>query len=195
MAHVGLRPQSVRQMGGYRVQRDAERQLSRLAAELEDQRYQTPTNVTWEAFRRRNEFDVIVTDVERVGLILALLFRFADAPNRHIMICHGQIVKKKEISMVKHLGLLQHIHRFVCYGPTMSAKLREALDISSEQVVTVRHPADHFFWRPIATPLPERPLIVSAGLLHRDYATLVEAVRGLNVNVIIAAFSPSRKGS
>ncbi len=42
-------------------------------------------------------------------------------------------------------------------------------------------------------PVSPHPLICSAGLEFRDYPTLVEAVRGLPVQVVIAAASPWSK--
>jgi glycosyltransferase involved in cell wall biosynthesis len=38
--------------------------------------------------------------------------------------------------------------------------------------------------------VPKQPFIVSAGLERRDYPTLIEAVRGLDIRLIIGAASP-----
>jgi glycosyltransferase involved in cell wall biosynthesis len=87
---------------------------------------------------------------------------------------------------------LLQVHRqvdaFVCYGPAVAQRLREKVRVPPHKVKVVPHPADQEFWRPRA--MPRERLIASAGMAHRDYPTLVEAARGLDAEVRIAAFSP-----
>lgn len=142
----------------------------------------------WNAFSQRQDIDVFISSVDRLGLMLAAMLKAGRAPNRHIVICHGKIARPQDLWALKALGLHTHIDRFVCYGPAMAQRLVEALRLPADRVVTIRHAVDHRFWRP-QDVAPER-LIVSAGMLHRDYPTLIEAVRSLDVNLAIAAFSP-----
>jgi glycosyltransferase involved in cell wall biosynthesis len=54
----------------------------------------------------------------------------------------------------------------------------------------VPYQVDHHFWkRPPTTDMDDDPMICSAGLEYRDYPTLVAAVSGLPVRVVIAAAS------
>ena len=54
--------------------------------------------------------------------------------------------------------------------------------------------ADSAFYRPLCSLAdPAKPMICSAGLEWRDYPTLIEAVRGMNVEVKLAAASPWSK--
>lgn len=142
----------------------------------------------WAAFRRRNQYDLIISDVDRVGLILALLFKLAGIKKRHILITHGKLSSRWDSRFFKMFRLDKHIDRFVCYGPTVAQRLTRALGIPERKVNTVRHAADHRFWRPVPGT-PER-LVSAAGLFHRDYNTLVKAVRDLDVSLVIAAHSP-----
>ena len=151
--------------------------------------------VAWAAFRRRHQYDVLVTDLDRVGLLVALLFRAVGAEQRHVLVCHGSIASAPDLHLARALDLQRHIHRFVCYGPAVARRLRHALGLPAHRVVTVRHAADHRFWHPLPVA-PER-LLVGAGMLHRDYPTLVRAVGGLDAQVVLAAHSPwvaSRRG-
>lgn len=140
------------------------------------------------AFQARDSYDVIISDMDRVGLGLALLFKMVDAPNRHIMICHGKLLHRQDLSLIRAFQLQRYIHRFVCYGPAVARRLKQALSLPDYRVVTVQHPADHHFWHPL--PATSEQLIVSAGMLHRDYPTLIDAVRPLDVSLILAASSP-----
>lgn len=142
----------------------------------------------WNAFSQRHKYDVLIAAVDRVGLLLAALLKAGRAPHRLIVICHGKMARPQDLWALKALGLHTRIDRFVCYGPAMARRLSQALSLPAGRVVTVRHAVDHRFWRP-QDVAPER-LIVSAGMLHRDYPTLIEAVRPLDVRLAIAAFSP-----
>jgi glycosyltransferase involved in cell wall biosynthesis len=142
----------------------------------------------WAAFRQRSTYDLIISDADRPGMILALLFKLTGTRKRLVLICHGKITHAGDLALLRSLNLQQYIHCFVCYGPAVAESIRESLGLPHSRVVTVRHAADHHFWRPL--PVPEDNLVVSAGMLNRDYPTLVEAVRGQDVSLIIAAHSP-----
>lgn len=142
----------------------------------------------WTAFRRAGEFDVIVSDIDRVGLALAVFLKLSRSRTRHVLICHGKIVKPNDIRLIRALKLQSHIHRFVCYGPLVARQLKSLLGLPDARVAMINHPADHRFWHPL--PVPVEPVIASAGLLRRDYGLLAEAVRGLDVSVVVAAASP-----
>ncbi len=144
-------------------------------------------SIAWAGFKARNKYDLIISDLDRVGLILAFLFKLTFTKRYHVIICHGKIANKTDLRMIRWLGLQSHIDRFVCYGPIVAGKLKTGLK-NSEKIVTVRHSPDHHFWHPSSKP-SER-LIVSAGLFRRDYATLIKAIEGLDISLVIAADSP-----
>lgn len=140
------------------------------------------------AFRQRNKFDVIITDIDRVGMVLAFLLKITGSKTRHVLICHGKVARPQDLRLIQTLRLHTHIDRFVCYGAAVEKKLRDHVNLLEDQVVTIRHPSDHHYWQPTGAT-PER-LIVSAGMAKRDYPTLIEAVRGLDVSLAVAAYSP-----
>ena len=144
-------------------------------------------SATWNAFRRRNEYDVVLTMSEQVGLGLALLFKLTRSSKGHVMISHYLTPARKSL-FVRLLHVDSHITKFICYGSAQARYLVENLSVPEEKVATILHPADADFWRP--TPGTPDRMIVSAGMLARDYDTLLEAVKGLDVDVVIAAASP-----
>jgi glycosyltransferase involved in cell wall biosynthesis len=142
----------------------------------------------WLAWRRRKDYDVIVMDLDGIGVFLALLFKLFRTKKGHVLICHGKLSGGYGAKLLRMFNLQRHINYFVCYGPAVARRFVEVVGVPEEQVKLVRHPADHHWWKP-SDRTPE-PLISSAGLLVRDYATLAQAVRDLDVQVQIAAYSP-----
>ena len=144
--------------------------------------------IAWAGFRKRKQYDLVISDLENVGLILALLFKLARSRKKHVMICHAKVSSPWSIRFIKLFGLNSHIDRYVCYGPRIAEILKAQFPPAKDKVVVVYHPADQEFWKPNGRE-PER-LISSAGMLARDYPTLMEAVRGLDVSLHVAGFSP-----
>ena len=84
------------------------------------------------AFRQRHKYDLIISDVERVGIALALLFKLTGVRKRHIMICHGRLIYHPEGRLLQAFRLQSHIDRFVCYGPMIAGKLTTALGVPAD---------------------------------------------------------------
>lgn len=155
-------------------------------------------------FMLRDKYQVIFTDGEQVGLPLALLLKyFANEKRRpsHLMIVHILSVRKKTL-LVDGLGLHTHIDKFLVYSRWQADFIKRRWKLSSERVVFTPFMVDTNFFSPAAVARVEPaewlaqlepPIVCSVGLEHRDYPTLIEAVRGLNVRVIIAAASPWSK--
>jgi glycosyltransferase involved in cell wall biosynthesis len=146
------------------------------------------SRIAWAGFRKRKQYDLVISDLENVGMILALLFKLSRSRKRHVMICHGKVSSPWSIKFMKLFGLSGHIDRFVCYGPRIAEILQRRMPSVSSKVSVVYHPADHKFWKPQDVE-PER-LISAAGMFYRDYPTLIEAVRDLDVSLHVAGFSP-----
>lgn len=154
---------------------------------LSDLRFLSYLSLAWQAFRRRDDYDVVVTMSEQVGLLLALLFKVARREKTHIMITHYMTPARKR-AFLRLLRVHSHVTKFICYGTVQAEFLTKDLGVVEEKVEFVLHPTDQLFWRPM--PLPQGRFIFSAGMLARDYDTLVEAVEGLDIDVVIAANSP-----
>lgn len=142
----------------------------------------------WQAFRRRKDYDVIVTDLDAVGTVLAFLLKLTRSRKGHIIICHGKLAGGWQAKLTRRLKLHSHVDYFVSYGVSVGERLVANVGIPDEKVKLVKHPADHQWWKPMDVPV-ER-LISSAGMTRRDYTTLANAVRDLDVQVQIAAYSP-----
>jgi hypothetical protein len=150
-----------------------------------------PAALAWAAFQRRKRYDTIFTDNEGTGLPLALLLRGArPGTPRHICLSHYLSSAKKRVFF--RLGAGDRIDTLITHATAQARVAVETLGLLAKQVALLPYFADERFWDPaLATPAPsqERPMICSAGLEFRDYATLIAALRDQEVDARIGAAS------
>ena len=162
--------------------------------------------LAWTCFLLRHRYRVIFTDGEQVGLPLAFFLKFCGTHGHraaHLMIVHVLSVKKK-LLLLDRFALHTHIDQFLVYSTWQGRFIRERWKLPSERVSFTPFMVDSEFFAPhsigrrdwpdwLADLKP--PIICAVGLERRDYPTLLEAVNGLDVRVIIAAASPWSKRS
>jgi glycosyltransferase involved in cell wall biosynthesis len=149
--------------------------------------------LAWYCFRRRRDYESILTDGEHVGIPLAVLCRlFGRGRARHTMIVHILSVRKK-IGAMKILRLAGLVDRYVVYCSAQRDFIHRQLGVPLDRIVLSTFKVDTRFFDPARVEVPRRKMICSAGLERRDYPTLMAAVDGLDVEVVIAAASPWSK--
>jgi glycosyltransferase involved in cell wall biosynthesis len=158
--------------------------------------------LAWACFKARRHYRVIFTDGEQVGLPLAFLLKFLGSAQRvrHVMIVHILSVRKKTI-LLDLLRLWTHIDRFLVYATWQQDYIRKRWPIPARKVIFTPFMVDSDFFAPglgKAAGLEwlsglAQPVLCAVGLEFRDYSTLIEAVRGLDLSVVIAAASPWSK--
>lgn len=159
--------------------------------------------LAWACFILRNQYRVIFTDGEQIGLPLAFFLKFLNFSKRphHLMIVHILSVRKKMI-LLDWFHLQNQIDIFFAYSAWQKHFIEQRWQIPSERVSLTPFMVDNGFFAPgqaeqagefLELADPDKPIICSVGLEFRDYSTLMEAVRGLDVQVIIAAGSPWSK--
>ncbi|HEY7354935.1 MAG TPA: glycosyltransferase family 4 protein [Ktedonobacterales bacterium] len=171
----------------------------------------------WLAFRQRRSYQVIYTDSERVGIPLTLLLRLARARCQHVMLAHLLSPWKKRV-WFRWGRLHAHIAAIICHSSLQRQVMIEKLRIPAEKIRLIPYQVDERFWQPMSrqeaqaalseaaapttagdgpanspasetTSAPATPIICSVGLEYRDYPTLIEAVRGVDMQLEIAAAS------
>jgi glycosyltransferase involved in cell wall biosynthesis len=150
--------------------------------------------LAWECFRRRKSYQVIFTDGEQVGLPLAAFMLAVRRRPRHVMIGHRLSPRKKAL-LHRLLRLRSRIDAVVVYAAAQRQFALDELGYSPDRVLLTSFMVDTNFWRPghVAVATRPRPLVCAAGQELRDYPTLIDAVRGLDADVTIAAVSPWSK--
>ena len=150
--------------------------------------------LAWTCFTSRRHYDAILTDGEQVGIPYAALCWFARRRSRptHSVIVHIMSVRKKVV-VFKALWLWKRIDRMFVYATAQRDFAVEALHMRPEHVRLTSFMVDTEFFSARHVVPNRRRMICTAGLEFRDYETLVEAVRDLDVEVVIAASSPWSK--
>ncbi|MET0908778.1 MAG: glycosyltransferase family 4 protein [Ilumatobacteraceae bacterium] len=146
--------------------------------------------LAWFCFRHRGRYDVIVTDGEQVGIPLAVLCRVGGRGRaRHMMIVHILSTRSKErIMRWARLGSL--IDRYVVYCSWQQAFITTRFGVPADRVVLSTFMVDTDFFDVAAVDVEPASMICAVGLERRDYPTLMRAVAGLDVRVVVAAASP-----
>lgn len=162
-------------------------------------------NLAWACFKRRDRYKVIFTDGEQIGLPLAFFLKFFSIGNRsrpqHLMIVHilSTGIKQRIIDTFK---LHTAIDKFFVYSTLQQKFIAERWSLPLSRVPFTPFMVDHHFFSPeegVDQPHIDgvtdtnRPYICSVGLEFRDYPTLIEAVKGLDIHVVVAAGSPWSK--
>ncbi len=158
--------------------------------------------LAWACFLMRKQYRLIFTDGEQIGIPFAFFSKFLGGSHspKHFMIVHILSVRKKQVFF--SLGRVQtHIDRFFVYSSFQKRFIQEHWHIPGARVTHTPFMVDHYFFsagraNPVETlhlSLGDKPLICSVGLEYRDYPTLIEAVKDLDIQVVIAAGSPWSK--
>jgi len=139
-------------------------------------------------------YQAIVTDGEQIGLPLAVLLKLTPGPRpRHLMIVHV-ISEPKKIVFLDWLGVQSAIDRFITYSRWQQRFIEDRWKPGRNRVLWTPFMVDQEFFAPErVTPNSGAPQICAVGLERRDYETLLRAVEGLDVHVVIAAASPWSK--
>lgn len=149
-------------------------------------RLSTVYAVTAAALLNLSHYRLIIATDEKIALPLALVFKLAGIRKPLIMACHNITTPRRAFLLAK-LRLHTSISLFQCLAPAQAEQLR-SYGVPAEKIQILNWYVDDRFF----TPRPERAmprLVCSAGMASRDYATLVAAVRGLDVELKIAADS------
>lgn len=159
-----------------------ERTWSRIVARL----FGLPAAQAALAFARRREYDAVFTDAENIGIPLAILFRLAGVRRRHVMLGHLLSTRSKRL-LFRLFALGPQFAAVICHSSLQRWIIEQQLGIPAQCIALLPYQVDERFWRPLERPL--RRQVCSAGLEFRDYPTLVAAVTGLEVDVVLAAAS------
>ncbi|HAX85103.1 MAG TPA: glycosyl transferase [Cyanobacteria bacterium UBA11370] len=136
--------------------------------------------------------DLIFCPGEDIGYpIAALCGAKRDRPKIAVVV-HNSDRPRTRLSL-KLYGLANKIDLFITPAPLQANFLRRYLHLSEERVWLFPDQTDVKFFTPgSASSNKARPLIMSVGLEQRDYLTLAEATKNLDIDVKISGFSTAK---
>jgi glycosyltransferase involved in cell wall biosynthesis len=126
---------------------------------------------------QEQNFDTVISLSERVGLpLIPLLSRDV----RHVVIMHHPMSPHK-LRLMQLFNVGSRWNQIITISQAEADGLKQALGLSNGQVVSLLTPVDTDFFRPLDEPVPleQQDHIQSLGLSHRDYPTLLRAMRTL----------------
>lgn len=151
--------------------------------------------LAYACWKIRKDCQAIVTDGEQIGLPLAALLKFTPGRRpRHLMIVHV-ISEPKKMVFLDWLGVQTAIDRFITYSRWQQQFIQQRWKLGFGRVLWTPFMVDQEFFSPhrVTPSSSVHRQICAVGLERRDYETLLRAVEGLDVRVVIAAASPWAK--
>jgi glycosyltransferase involved in cell wall biosynthesis len=158
--------------------------------------------LAYHALRSVKSDDVVYATGEDVGYPLAMLMRArrVDKPGLVVRLDQpmlGRTISRRLFSDLYVHHALKRIDKVGCHSNVQAQYLSSVAGVPSATLGLLPPKVDTRFFSPERTGpspapefVPEEPYILSAGLEMRDYTTLIEAVRGLSVSLVIGASSP-----
>lgn len=172
------------------------------AIQLAQRAHQWSLGLAYDTLRHIKDDDVVYATGEDVGFPLAAMMRARHLTRPRLIVRleepnYGRTVwRRLAYNLHRHYALAR-IDKLVCRTSAHLQFLHSVDRVPMSKLVVVKEPVDPAFFSATAADEPpglesiaHKPYIVSAGLEMRDYPTLIEAVRGLPVNLIIGAGSP-----
>ena len=133
-----------------------------------------------EAYLIRKKYDVVISWAERPALLFATILKLTGSKVPHVALM-SWISKPKKAKVLKRVHT--HITRLVLWSSIQQDFAINHLGIPPEKIRMITKFADERFFRPMER---ESDMICSAGREMRDYPTLIEAMRGLDIKCHIA---------
>jgi glycosyltransferase involved in cell wall biosynthesis len=144
--------------------------------------------VAFQAVRRGRRADAIVALADDVGVPMAAVRFLLRVRTPLVIVCVHLRARKTQL-LLRTLGLHRQVQRFMPYSVTLRDVLIDEVGVPAGRVDTLYNTVDERFFSPDGTYERQPPYIASAGLTLRDYKTLLDATRGLDVDVKIEALS------
>jgi glycosyltransferase involved in cell wall biosynthesis len=130
--------------------------------------------------RLQDEYDAVVTWGEKLSLATLMHQQLEGVGKPHI----AMMYQFEKANIRAPLSLLKkNLHAVVTWSSVQRRALIERIGFPAERVYLIRHYVDQIFYSPRAA---EQDMICAVGAEMRDYATLVEAIRGLGLRCHIA---------
>lgn len=124
---------------------------------------------------KRSGYDAVVSLSERVGIPLALML---DRRIRHVVIFHHGMSQHK-LRLIRALKLQRRWDVIAAISRAEAEGMRTALGLNNQCVVALHTPIDVDFYKPSRPSTGREAFVQSLGLSHRDYPTLIRAMRRL----------------
>lgn len=174
-----------------------------ISAEVLDERYLKEKSPYWrrllyglipvsiaqliEALFILHRYDLVLTHTEKVSFPLALILKWVRSSKPHIVVL-SRITsvdsKKTKQKLWFFKKTRKSVTRFLIWSSVQRKIAIEQFGVSPDKIILLKRGIDQQFWSPREV---ETDMICSVGMEARDYPTLVDALRKLEIPCHIAA--------
>jgi D-aspartate ligase len=143
------------------------------------------------AARSMPSLRLIFFSEEIPGLFTLLGLRLLRRKPKTLMLIHNVTSRRRRLPF-RVFGLARDLDHVFCLSQASRDVLRDEYGFPEEKITVLLTRVDTEFFSPRPAPPGARPVIASAGMVNRDYRTLIKACSGLDVDLKIAADTPWR---
>ena len=137
--------------------------------------------------RRCGDYDAVIASGEDIGVLVALMMRTLGRTTPLVIITHGpQFTSGRFRRVVSLIRSMRNVV-FACLSRSLSEWLVTHHGMDPDRCLAVGYGVDADFFASVKGRTAE--VVVSAGVSHRDYDTLIDAVTGTGLDTRIAADS------
>jgi glycosyltransferase involved in cell wall biosynthesis len=133
--------------------------------------------------RKLSDNQVVISTSEKVGLPLATVLGMRRQSAPHLLIAH-KLSSPWKNRFFKIWPLPDHVQQVVCVSETQAEFAVAQLGLPASRVHFVYDKVDHLFFRPLETAV-SGDYVLAVGQEKRDYATLLKALTGTDLRLII----------
>lgn len=142
-----------------------------------------PVGQVVEGFLKRKRYRSICTWGDRIGLPLALLYKLTRSRG-DLVLMSAWVSRWKKAVFLRYFKVHSHLRAIVSYSSVQMAIAARKLGVPQDKLYHGKQPVDDGFWFP--THALREQLICSVGWEARDYATLLAATNGMELQVELA---------
>jgi glycosyltransferase involved in cell wall biosynthesis len=141
----------------------------------------------YDALPKLPQCSAILSTSERAAIPLAIYMTFTQQKMPHVLIAH-RLTSPNKTRLFKICQLHRSLAHIICVSKAQAEFAIAQLGVSSSQVDFIYDKVDQRFYRPLK--VEPQNFILAVGQEQRDYATLVKAVAGTGIKLVIVASSP-----
>ena len=147
-----------------------------------------PLGLALLAWQRKGDFDLFYVGNEKIGILVAALFKFVKRRPRIVILNH-YLSNPKKAFLFSRLQLQNSIDALICLSEYQATFVERELAVSPRKVFRIHYGGmvDGSFFLPRVKEGEKQKYILSVGRESRDYDTLFQALRDSSVRAKIVS--------
>ncbi|NTU79623.1 MAG: glycosyltransferase family 4 protein [Chloroflexales bacterium] len=154
---------------------------------LAERRLSFDIAVALRAALRARRYSVLVSTSEKTAVPLASALRALGTATPHIVIGHKLSSGLKTL-IWRHTRLQRDFTQVICVSRAQADYAAGPLGLGRDRAHFVYDKVDQRFFRPL--PVEDEPYVLAVGQEQRDYSTLLRALAGTEIRLVVIASSP-----